>query len=913
MCCFSSEDSRQSLIFGEILTLVPEKETSLSFKMYADAHNQGAAVEELQFSLRTTAVSEVTQRAHLNKIHQKSMKAGGLIRRWSKEALFLQKKRNEDHNRYTWYFSWQQQIVQNKEKASLLMELGNAGKGFGLTEQNSKPFFSILSGLQEVRNSAQTLAEEFKLIYILQKVIKTAWLELEAPGSGSAAVDSQECPGGTSKTLIVPIPPADNVSGTMYSTGRHVSLWLDKEHLVSGTMYNTGRHVSLRLDKEHLVNISGGPMTYSHRLEEIRLHFGSEDSQGSEHLLNGQAFSGECGLQKSQLAQCVLSGSSPELGSDNKQESPGLVKDSAEDPVKLLSPWVLSTHTPPSTVTPTAQPLEVLSSKGTVLHEEMAAGCASHTPLSHHSPVEATHPHPAGTNYNVQLIHYNHELYTNVTEAAKSPNGLVVVSIFMKVSESSNPFLNRMLNRDTITRITYKNDAYLLQGLNIEELYPETSSFITYDGSMTIPPCYETASWIIMNKPVYITRMQMHSLRLLSQNQPSQIFLSMSDNFRPVQPLNNRCIRTNINFSLQGKDCPNNRAQKLQYRAHSRIPVAHTAESKMHEMIMPGASCCSNPAGIRDKPSSLAFPAFVTVSHTFVSNLKKVTEAYFRKTSSGNIYFLRLHIKSTMYTEKRILKYFKQPLTGFQDKLGLSEVLEPLGHLKGAEDTKQGSTTPAELPTPRWSIKNTDPKDLLRFVGLEEEQAKLGLKGFQQREAGGDKRLKYKSNQTISAASGPTSTVATAPPALHAPSSSNTCQFSCLPFCGCVGILVYQAMTFTMAIFFSKPLDYKLLPMELGLELILLKAHLSRLGVTFTQISQREPPLTTNRTIVCHHVTLDTCQEPTQGTMKLQLGISVVSASPFMKSFLYLWVISTLEEKNKQNAKIVQTKATYQV
>lgn len=34
----------------------------------------------------------------------------------------------------------------------------------------------------------------------------------------------------------------------------------------------------------------------------------------------------------------------------------------------------------------------------------------------------------------MQLIHYNHELYTNYTEAAKSPNGLVIVSIFMKVS-----------------------------------------------------------------------------------------------------------------------------------------------------------------------------------------------------------------------------------------------------------------------------------------------------------------------------------------------------------------------------------------------------------------------------------------------------------------------------------------------
>ncbi|ELW62249.1 Carbonic anhydrase-related protein 10 [Tupaia chinensis] len=136
-------------------------------------------------------------------------------------------------------------------------------------------------------------------------------------------------------------------------------------------MYNTGRHVSLRLDKEHLVNISGGPMTYSHRLEEIRLHFGSEDSQGSEHLLNGQAFSGE-----------------------------------------------------------------------------------------------------------------------------------------------------------------------------------------------------------------------MHSLRLLSQNQPSQIFLSMSDNFRPVQPLNNRCIRTNINFSLQGKDCPNNRAQKLQYRVWMKLQALEAPLQYEHQEIV---------------------------------------------------------------------------------------------------------------------------------------------------------------------------------------------------------------------------------------------------------------------------------------------------------------------------------------
>uniref|UniRef100_A0A8C2G069 Carbonic anhydrase Xb n=1 Tax=Cyprinus carpio TaxID=7962 RepID=A0A8C2G069_CYPCA len=185
------------------------------------------------------------------------------------------------------------------------------------------------------------------------------------------------------------------------------------QHKVSGTMYNTGRHVSLRPDKSHLVNISGGPLSYSYRLEEIRLHFGAEDSRGSEHLLNGQAFPGE-----------------------------------------------------------------------------------------------------------VQLIHYNQDLYLNYSDAVRSPNGIAVVSIFMKISEPTNVFLNRMLNRETITRITYKHDAYLLMGLDIEELYPETSRFITYEGSITIPPCLETATWILMNKPIYISQIE----RELKMNtEPSQI------------------------------------------------------------------------------------------------------------------------------------------------------------------------------------------------------------------------------------------------------------------------------------------------------------------------------------------------------------------------------------------------------
>ncbi|KAI3360304.1 hypothetical protein L3Q82_014611, partial [Scortum barcoo] len=253
---------------------------------------------------------------------------------------------------------------------------------------------------------------------------------------------------------------------------------MNTAHLMGGTMYNTGKHVSLRPDKAHLVNISGGPLGWATATDWRR-------------------------------SASILAARTPRVQSTFLMDRVFLERDTDRD---------------------------------------------------------------------VQLIHYNHDLYANYTEAAKSPHGIAVVSIFIKIynvtsqlwtlSENSNAFLNRMLNRDTITRINYRHDAFLLMGLNIADLYPDTTRYITYEGSITIPPCYETSTWILINKPVYVTQMQMHSLRLLSQNEPYKIFLSMSDNTRPTQPLLQRCIRTNINFSKQGRDCPNNRALRPQYRGN---------------------------------------------------------------------------------------------------------------------------------------------------------------------------------------------------------------------------------------------------------------------------------------------------------------------------------------------------------
>jgi len=44
--------------------------------------------------------------------------------------------------------------------------------------------------------------------------------------------------------------------------------------------------------------------------------------------------------------------------------------------------------------------------------------------------------------------------------------------------------------------------------LSLSDLLPLTDHYMTYEGSMTRPGCHETITWIVMNKPVYITAQQ---------------------------------------------------------------------------------------------------------------------------------------------------------------------------------------------------------------------------------------------------------------------------------------------------------------------------------------------------------------------------------------------------------------------
>jgi carbonic anhydrase, putative len=47
-----------------------------------------------------------------------------------------------------------------------------------------------------------------------------------------------------------------------------------------------------------------------------------------------------------------------------------------------------------------------------------------------------------------------------------------------------------------------------IKHLSIHDLIPDVTEYITYEGSLTIPSCQETVTWIIINKPIFITKQQ---------------------------------------------------------------------------------------------------------------------------------------------------------------------------------------------------------------------------------------------------------------------------------------------------------------------------------------------------------------------------------------------------------------------
>lgn len=170
----------------------------------------------------------------------------------------------------------------------------------------------------------------------------------------------------------------------------------------------------------------------------------------------------------------------------------------------------------------------------------------------------------------IQIFGYNSQLYSNFSEALYRAQGIVGLAVLLQLGDLSNPEL-RMLT-DQLDKIRFGGDEALVRRLSVRDLLPDTEHYMTYEGSTTAPACHETVTWIVMNKPIYITKQQLHGLRRLMQGGPDHPKAPLGNNFRPPQPLLHRPVRTNIDFRNKqekgGKICPT-MYKDVHYKANS--------------------------------------------------------------------------------------------------------------------------------------------------------------------------------------------------------------------------------------------------------------------------------------------------------------------------------------------------------
>ena len=106
-----------------------------------------------------------------------------------------------------------------------------------------------------------------------------------------------------------------------------------------------------------------------------------------------------------------------------------------------------------------------------------------------------------------------------------------VVALLFRLG-NENPFLQLMIDAGLPER---KDAVVVADGIsiNLADGITDPAKYYTYEGSLTTPPCSETVTWIVLKDVAEMSADQIAAFRHV-----------LGNNFRPLQALNQRTIRT---------------------------------------------------------------------------------------------------------------------------------------------------------------------------------------------------------------------------------------------------------------------------------------------------------------------------------------------------------------------------------
>nr|BAU68125.1 carbonic anhydrase [Nasutitermes takasagoensis] len=147
----------------------------------------------------------------------------------------------------------------------------------------------------------------------------------------------------------------------------------------------------------------------------------------------------------------------------------------------------------------------------------------------------------------LHLVHWNSSKYADCGEAADYPDGLTVLGVLLKVG-AKNPELQKVI--DLIPSISHRGEkTEVKEAIDPAKMLPKTLSYWTYLGSLTVPPCNESVTWILFKEPVEVSEEQLaafRSLRCYKRGEEcpcDEVDGLLISNYRPTLPLGTRELR----------------------------------------------------------------------------------------------------------------------------------------------------------------------------------------------------------------------------------------------------------------------------------------------------------------------------------------------------------------------------------
>ncbi|XP_074640616.1 carbonic anhydrase 2-like isoform X2 [Tubulanus polymorphus] len=106
----------------------------------------------------------------------------------------------------------------------------------------------------------------------------------------------------------------------------------------------------------------------------------------------------------------------------------------------------------------------------------------------------------------MHIVHFNLK-YGTLAEAAKYPDGLLVLGVWLETTDTvpANQAYNLVL--DHFSKVQYEDHKSGMPGFAIGKLLPtNVDRYFKYEGGLTTPGCLGSVTWIVFREPVQLSK-----------------------------------------------------------------------------------------------------------------------------------------------------------------------------------------------------------------------------------------------------------------------------------------------------------------------------------------------------------------------------------------------------------------------